>query len=366
MGFTLLLLLSDGIVIAQNKNWPQFRGPNSSGIADKSAKPPIELDEQNTIWKTPLPFGYSSPAIWGSNIFVTGFVEGQKELQLICMDRNTGGINWRYVVRLEKIETFHPNSGPAATSPVTDGEIVCAYWGSYGLICVDMKGNLLWESRMPAAEEAEGISTSPIIAGKGVIFIQPGNGDPCIIALHRVTGDTLWKTGLPNVSKFGTDNHSTPIVWKDQVILHRKGEIVAHSIETGGRLWWVSSPTKGVSTPVIGKDRLYVGGWSNFGEPEGRLAVKLDGIGDITLSNVLWTEKKAVPEVPSPIYFDGRIYMVKDGGLITCMDAENGRVLFMYEQPSIYMLLEFSVVWYKTGNRAKDSPVRAFRPCVCV
>ncbi len=408
----LLAFLCAALAHAQNKNWPQFRGPNSSGIADRSAKPPLELNEHNTTWKISLPVGYSSPCIWGSNIFVTGFVEDQKELQLICINRNTGAINWRYAAHPEKIETLHSTSNPSVTTSVTDGEIVCAYWGSYGLVCVNMKGKLLWEARMPAAGEAEGICTSPIIAGQKIIFIQLGNDNPHIVALHRANGDTLWQTSLPNVSIYGADNHSTPIVWKDQIILHRKGEIVAHSIETGKRLWWVSSPTKGVSTPVMGKDKLYVGCWSNFADPglrlaipdfraflkqsdknadgliakdeipndmmfasraeiveieagqlyvrkflgmidankddqideeewkqivsfitsfymdTGLLAIKPDGSGDVTLSHVLWTEKKAVPEVPSPIYFNGRLYMVKDGGLITCMDAESGRVLF--------------------------------------
>jgi outer membrane protein assembly factor BamB len=415
--FVVLIILLDCLlcyeaVIAQKGNWPQFRGPNCSGIATKNAIPPIELNEKTLQWKTALPVGHSSPCIWGDNLFLTAFAKEKSELQTICIDRHSGAIKWLKTLHPDTIEKHHQISNPAVTTPVTDGKIVCVYFGSHGLLCYDFQGNLLWEFVTPKSTGREGIATSPIFAGEIVIFIYPYGADPHILALQRTNGATLWKTSLPQVLIYGAFNHSTPIVLGEQVILHRMGEIVSHSINDGKRLWWVLAPTKGVSTPIIGENKLFVCTWNNFGEQEmrvklpdfqslikehdknsdgfiaqnevpanmiiatrpeikemkyanvslrlalsfmddnddklideiewvkgkelfaslcedhGMLAIRPDGTGDVTLSNTLWKEIEKVPEVPSPVYFGGRVYMVKNGGIITCMQASTGHILY--------------------------------------
>jgi hypothetical protein len=119
--------------------WPQFRGPNGSGVSE-SARPPVEFAPgTNQLWKTPVPAGASSPCIWRDRIFLTAFENGR--LLTLCYERSDGALRWKRDARAEAIEEFHPEEGsPAASTPATDGKRVVTYFGSCGLICYDMKG----------------------------------------------------------------------------------------------------------------------------------------------------------------------------------------------------------------------------------
>jgi outer membrane protein assembly factor BamB len=137
-----------GELEAQDTTWPQFRGVNSSGLADERAKPPIRFGpNQNFLWKVALPVGHSSPCIWDDNIFLTGYIKDKKELQTICINRNTGEIKWNQAIHPEKIEKYHAISNAATATPTTDGTQVYVYFGSYGVLCYDMSGALVWENR---------------------------------------------------------------------------------------------------------------------------------------------------------------------------------------------------------------------------
>ena len=142
------LLSPYGNAIAQNYYWPQFRGPNCSGIAEENAKPPTELNDQTLKWKIALPVGHSCPCIWGDNIYLTAFIKEKSELQTICIDRNTGDIKWKKSIFPEKIERYHPVSNAAQTSPATDGERVYVYYGSYGILCYSATGELIWDYKI--------------------------------------------------------------------------------------------------------------------------------------------------------------------------------------------------------------------------
>jgi len=147
--FSLLLLkIYFCDVGAKDFTWPQFRGVSSSGIADVDAKPPLHFGpDTNVQWKVALPVGHSSPCIWKDNIFLTGFIEGKKELQTICIDRHNGKIKWRQDIHPEEIERYHKVSNAAVSTPVTDGERVFVHFGSYGVLCCDMSGTLLYRMK---------------------------------------------------------------------------------------------------------------------------------------------------------------------------------------------------------------------------
>src|SRR5262249_44195965 len=114
--------------------WPQFRGPNSSGLGD--GKPPVEFGpDQNALWKTAVGAGLSSPIVWEGRIFLTEFDRAKKQFATLCIDRGTGKILWRRTITPEQIEKVHAISSPAAATPATDGERVYVYFGSYGLVC---------------------------------------------------------------------------------------------------------------------------------------------------------------------------------------------------------------------------------------
>lgn len=406
----LLLMYFAGTTRANGPVWPQFRGPNGSGHADEGQNPPVEFGpEQNVLWKTPVPRGHSSPCIWGDNIFLTGFDKEKKELQVFCIERSSGNIRWSRIVPAKGIEWVHPVSSPATATPATDGERVYVYFGSFGLVSYDFEGKQQWAVPLPIPEIAYGSGTSPIVFGELVILNRHEQKEPYLFTVDRKSGETAWKQSRqPKM-----ETHSTPIVWEKQLVIHRYGEIVACDPADGNHIWSVSAATTGVSTPVIGNNVLFVGAWTNFGEPDllvelpdfqafvkqhdkdgdmkisksefpedlalarrpeavnikytqwylkrsfqrfdrskdglldetewkevvarslrlrkiehGLTAIKPGGKGDVTDTNVLWKEKRSVPEVPSPLYYDGRVYMIKNGGTASCMEAESGKLLY--------------------------------------
>ena len=137
----LPLVVMGASVAGDEARWPQFRGPNGSGIALDSKKLPVEFGtDKNILWKTPLPSGHSSPCVWDDRIFLTGFDKASKKLETLCLDRSSGQILWRRTAPAEKIEKVHERSSPAAPRPVTDGQRVYVYFGSYGLLCYDFEG----------------------------------------------------------------------------------------------------------------------------------------------------------------------------------------------------------------------------------
>jgi len=405
-----LLTYLANTVGANEPIWPRFRGPNGSGHAAEGQNPPVKFGpEQNLLWKTPVPSGHSSPCIWGNHIFLTGFDKEKKEIQVFCLDRISGNIQWSRVVPAEQIEKLEGICSPAQATPAADGERLYVHFGSYGLLCYDFVGNQKWTVPLPIPSTKEyGAASSPIVIGNLVILNRDELNDPYLLAVDCHTGKTMWKQVQPSRAL----NYSTPIVWGEQLVVHRAYEIVAHAVADGKRIWSVSINTYGTSSPVIGNNVLFVGACTPRGEPvqlpklpdfkmviekydkngdkkissrelpldlkisdrpeiadieetkspirwwlkridlnkdslidetewkgfsdlgltvpkeHGLVAIKLGGKGDVTSTHVLWQEKRFIPEVPSPLYHDGRVYMIKDGGTVSCMDAKTGKLLY--------------------------------------
>ena len=397
--------------------WPQYRGPAGSGVAADSANPPVEFGPaKHVLWKTDIPSGHSSPSIWGNRIFLTTFDKATKKLEVQALDRKNGRVLWRRTVPAQGFEEVHGLSSLATATPAADGERVYAYFGSYGLICFDFEGNEQWSVPLGVANVIPyGSGTSPIVAGERVILNRDEGKEPYLLAVDRRTGRTIWKQkqymGPPERR---TGSKATPVVWKDEIVLHRRNEIVGFDLKTGLRKWWAKANTQGAGTPGIGPDAIYVGEWFNSGEPDlrvpmpdfaalikqhdrngdgilgedefperilqahragldgvagadnaipgknvfrsadgnhdgrirreewdrflktdsgpaeehGLAAIKPGGEGDVTSTRVLWKEPRGVPEVPTPLYFNGRVYTVTYGGVVSCMYAASGKVIF--------------------------------------
>src|SRR5437588_8181969 len=149
------------------QNWPQFRGPNCSGVAH-DAKPPVEISPTNNVlWETEVPWSPSSPCVWGNRIFLTTYADG--ELQTRAYHTSKGHVLWSKGIKPERLEVFHrTESSPATATPATDGRRVVSYFGSVGLLCHDFAGKELWRHPLPIALSGGGFGsgTSPAIYGK--------------------------------------------------------------------------------------------------------------------------------------------------------------------------------------------------------
>jgi outer membrane protein assembly factor BamB len=392
--------------------WPQFLGPNGSGVAAPEANPPIRFGpKENLIWKASIPSGLSSPCIWGDNIFLTGFDNQERKLKIFCLDRTKGIIRWSRDIPAAQIEQVHSISSPATATPVSDGERIYVYFGSFGLLAYNFEGELQWSTPLPIPQIRFGSGASPIILGDSIILNRDEQRESHVMVVNRKDGKIRWNHTQATSSQFGANSYSTPVVWGGLLVFHRMGEITAYSAEGGEPVWSVKVATNGESTPVVGDDTLFVAAWNNFGDVESRvklpdfrtmlkqydangdskisitefpedlavarrpevgdlpggvvlvkpfwgmididrnnlideqewqgvtaltlslyrehglMAIRSGGTGDISATHVLWQVKTDIPEVPSPLYYDGRIYMVKNGGIVSCIDAKSGVLL---------------------------------------
>src|SRR5678816_1376662 len=137
-GLLLIAVALRSLALAQSASWPQFRGPNASGVAATDAAPPVEFGlSKGLLWKQSMPQGHSSPAVWGERIFLTGFDPSSKKLELICVAGKTGAILWRRVAPAAQIEETHVVSNPATATSAVDSSRVYAYFSSFGVMAFD-------------------------------------------------------------------------------------------------------------------------------------------------------------------------------------------------------------------------------------
>jgi outer membrane protein assembly factor BamB len=331
-------------------SWPQFRGPNSSGLGQ--GKPPVHFGpDQNVLWKTAVGAGLSSPIVWGERVFLTDFDRANKQLSTLCIDRRSGKILWRRTIAPEQIEKVHELSSPAGSTPATDGESVYVYFGSHGLVSYDLNGNVKWERRLPLPENPYGAVSSPIVAGELLVLNHQGK-DAYLLAVDRRNGRTVWKTDR-SMFQFGW---STPVHWRhdgiDEIIVlggdfKPNQRLMAYNLADGAERWWVGGlPPSGKSTPVIGDGLLFLAApdiiWETAAErqnPDGAarfyannsarvMAVRPGSKGEVSEANIAWSERKGVPGVPSPLYYNGRLYTFQNGGIVFCRIAATGELLY--------------------------------------
>ena len=367
-------------------DWPQFRGPNASGIGD--GKPPVEFGpSQNLLWKTPVGSGLSSPVISKGRVFLTDFDRPTKQLSTLCIDQRTGKILWRQTVAPAEIEKVHQIGSPAAPTPVTDGERVYVYFGSYGLLSYDFDGKLLWERRLPIPENIYGAVASPIVAGDLLVLNHQGK-DAYLLAVDRRDGKTVWKTDRSQF-QYGW---STPVYWRHdgiEEIVVLGGDfgpnqrLIAYNPADGAERWWVAGlPPCGKSTPVIGGGMVFFAASDIIMDVEAEkrnperaaqiyannasrvMAVRPGGKEAVNETHVAWSEHRGTPGVPSPLYYNGRVFTVQNGGIVYSRVAKTGELVYSgrtgamgyyYSSPvaadnKIYMASEEGVVVVLDGG----------------
>jgi outer membrane protein assembly factor BamB len=317
-------------------NWPHWRGEAGNGVST-TAKPPTHWSlKKNVKWKVAVPgSGSSSPVIWEDRVFVTTAVEsrGSKGLQfkIICYDRRNGTVQWQNTaVIATPHQGTHATNGYASASPCTDGERVYAHFGSRGLFCYSIDGELKWKrTDFPAMKTRNdfGEGSSPTLEGDKIIVPWDHEGESFLYALDKLTGKEIWKTPRESATCW-----STPLVVEyaghKHVVMNGQKIARAYDLETGKELWHCSGQTeRPAASPVAADGLVYVG--SGFrGAYLG--AMKLDGQGDIKgTKSVAWEIDKDTPDVGSLLLTSGRIYYYKDkAGVLTCVDAATGERQF--------------------------------------
>jgi outer membrane protein assembly factor BamB len=397
------------LVVALAAQWPRFRGPNGTGVAESSANLPVRFGPAtNVVWKTALPPGHSSPVIWRDRIFLTAAEGGQPKdaglskivdeggkLWTFCLDRLTGKILWKREAPRPRLERYQPTNSPASPSPATDGARVYVFFGDFGLLAYSLDGTERWRLPLGPFNNVNGHGSSPILVDGMVVLLCDQDTGSYLLAVDALTGRVKWKTPRPHVTR----SYSTPAVLRParggaELIVPGAHELAGYDAGTGEKPWWIQGLSwHPKSTPVIDGEMIYAHWWESNGESEAAthtasfaemlakydanrdrklsleelageprlqkgfpdldldasgfieerdwnayvarrssrnalLAVRHGGRGDLTGSpNIIWRMQKFLPNVPSPLLYKGVLYLIKDGGILTGVEAATGRIL---------------------------------------
>ena len=334
------------------KNWHHWRGPYATGVA-VNANPPITWSEtENVRWKVAIPgTGHATPIIWEDKIFIQtaieapveekkseddnpfgGFFGGKNDgpkykFDLLAINRSDGSILWQKTLReVAPHEGMHQDGTYASNSPVTDGEYVYAYFGSRGLYCVDMMGNVKWEKDIGTMYKSNtfGEGSSPVLYDNTLVIVQDHEGDSFITALDKRTGDVLWKTDRNEKTTW-----FSPIVvehdGKAQVITAGTNRVRSYDLTTGELLWDGDGLTpNSIPSPVAAGEYVYL--MSGFRGNVLQAVHLAEATGDITGSGAIaWEFNRDTPYVPSPFLYDGTIYFLKsNNGVLSAFNTETG------------------------------------------
>ncbi len=379
------------------EDWPMFRGPNGSGVSE-TATPPQEFGpNQNVVWKVEVPWSPGSPTVVKDRVFLNAYLDGKLETRAYSTQGGkllwTGSL-----APVETEQFHRTDGSPAAGTPACDGTHVVSYFGSCGLVAYTVEGRELWRYPMAVALTTGGYGsgTSPLIAGDSVIVNRDISTNSSLYCLDLKTGKLRWEVPRPDArSSYGTPilwrgNGVEEVVTPGTYLL--KG----YDLKSGAYHWFLSGVTHiACTTPVVGDGLLFFAGWgpgkadhpwptweqwlansdknhdgvideTDVGAEtwsymkgldidfDGKLtkadfdklqhftdksqnvlvAVKPGCTGEVDEGHIAWKATKGLPYVPSPLYYKGRIYLLKDGGIVSCFDAKTGAAIWEQERLS--------------------------------
>ena len=382
-----LLALSVDDALAQ---WPQFRGPNGSGVDSAAGYPVAFSPSTNVVWKAAVPYGQSSPVVAGRRVYLTAS-EGN-QLLTICLDATTGRELWRReIARSRAQKVFHAND-PASPTAAADDDGVVVFFADFGLAAYTPDGKDRWTLPLGPFKSFYGMAASPVLTGDLVVMLCDQRSGSFLIAIDRRTGRLRWKRDRPEA----IEGWATPMVFRPssataeaELIVLGSTRLDSYAIETGEPRWWIPIGSSGSMGTVVAKgDTLFVStvgstdptlppfdtylekydtnkdrrlsaqefgadkemgehfGWidvdsdatiteaewkttSGLGVGEfGAIAVRPKGArGKLDPAAVIWRFKKNLPYIPAPLLYQDVLYLVKTGGIITSLDPATGRPL---------------------------------------
>jgi outer membrane protein assembly factor BamB len=318
------------ITVAEN-DWPWWRGPNVNNHATADQNPPLRWSEkEHVLWRVELPgAGHATPCVFGNRIFLPTGDPDTESIWLLCLDRATGNKLWQTGVYQGPFPKIHANNSPASATSACDGRHVYFPYQSDEAICmvaVDLNGQVAWNKPVGPYKSIQGYSASPALYKSLVIVPVDGSLGNSLVALHRGSGDAVWRAPLPK----GLENYASPLVThvagRDQVVVIGGKETSSYDPASGELLWKCDGPADYcAAVAAFDQDTIYATG----GYPQKAvLAIRADGTGDVTQTHLRWKSDKKAGYVPSPLLHQGLLYAVNDKGLMRCYDTANGQVVW--------------------------------------
>jgi outer membrane protein assembly factor BamB len=365
-----------------------FRHDGGLAAADDLALPE-QLDPDHELWKQSLPPGHSTPSIVGDRIFLTAHEEG--ELSTICLDRASGKIIWKQGIRVDQVEKVHTEGSPAAATAACDAKRVYSFFGSFGLVCYDLDGTPRWSKKLGPFRDEFGAASSPILVDGKVILNEDHDLDSFLIAVRQDNGETVWQTPRDGFTRSYSTPVVCEAGGQKQIVVAGALQLVGYDVGTGRLLWSLDGFARIVNTtPSKANDTLFVCTWSPGGDTDARIGMepwatalqlwdknsngkledaelppgevrsrffRIDLNGDQALDEtewskyarlfelaqntlvalrlgaagepprVIWEYKRGLPYVPSPLVYRDHVFLVKDGGIVTLLDAATGQLV---------------------------------------
>ncbi len=360
----LVVLFTFVSAAARGENWPQWRGPNNDGISHETGLPSKWSKTDGVAWRLALP-GYAgaTPVVWGDRIFLTS-AEGD---DLVLMGVTTSGKQlWKQTMGAGNHNVRGDEGNSASPSPSTDGKHVWAMMATGDLGCYTVAGKQVWkfnlQDRYGKFDIQFGMTSTPVLDGDRLYLQLIHSGGAHVIALNKVTGKEVWHARRPSDAKAECEqSYASPVLYRDSdhefLLTHGGDYVVAHSLKDGSELWrcgglnpkaTYNRTLRFVASPLASPGLIVVPSAKNGPV----LGLSPDAKGDISdsESSHLWRRPANTPDVPSPLVYDGLLYLYRETGNLICMDAKTGEQF--YEQRT-------------QGGRHRASPVFADGKVFC-
>ena len=382
IGPCLALAVGAALPLAAGE-WSRFRGDNGSGIFEVTDLPSEFSSEGGDGWRIEVPFGRSAPVLDEERVYVTA-VESE-ELVTYAFARDSGKQLWRSAVPRARTAEVYSLTDSATPTPAVDGDGVYVFFQEFGLLAYDERGQERWRLPLGPFRNFYGMAASPIVAGEVVVLVCDQAGGSFVIGVERKSGSVRWRRERSR----RLESYSTPILYPSaekpqQVIVAGSRGVDAYELGTGKTVWSLDGIGAGpIASPVLAGDQLFVAtishtesGWMEYSEvlendanEDGELSkVELEGVwlakhfgwvdvdGDGSLSEkdwdaltaelstddwgatairiapdgrsakLEWNYQKNVPYIPTPLVYDGLLYLVKDG-VVTSLQPETGELV---------------------------------------
>ena len=345
----------------KQNNWHQWRGPEATGFAS-SGSPPVRWNDRSNIrWKFPIVGeGSSTPIIWENQVFILSAVETNRgssrsmpahpeaktvpsnqifEFVVWSLDRRNGDVLWKRVVAESvPFEGRHPSTTYAAASPTTDGKRLYVSFGSYGIFCLSLQGDLIWKKDLGQMRTRRGWgeAVSPVYHNGKLAIMWDQEDQSEIFVLDGHNGNIIWKNRRDEPTTW-----ATPLIvsldGKTQLVTNGTNAVRSYDFETGDIIWETMGTTlNAIPCPVRYKDNVIcMGGYQG----NDAFSINLNSKGRINDSligphqAIKWRIQRDTPYVASPLITENRIYFTKSlNAILNCFNVDSGKPIFKSEE----------------------------------
>jgi outer membrane protein assembly factor BamB len=326
----LLLGILPGLGLCVENDWPAWRGPHGDGSSEDGEVPLHWSKTENIRWKMSVPGkGHSSPIVVGDRIFLTAYLESSQDRLLLCFSRTDGKLLWQQTVLTAPSEEMHRNNTPASSTPVSDGKRV---WVSFldGKEMVvagyTLDGKPTWKRSVGPYDSKHGFCSTLAMYRDSLICNGDSDGEAFLAAVDPTTGKDLWRVPRPNRVR----SFSVPLFIeanaKKQLILAGSKSVASYDPESGKQKWVVESSTDKFVATAIYSDGLVIA--TGTSPSTNTFAIRPDGEGNVTDTNVVWHNTKLGAYVPSPVDLGKTFFLVTDSGIAHLMESKTGKVIY--------------------------------------